>query len=139
MRKIRAHHLLCMQGFHGHGYSPTFIERMKTILAIMKFKPDEEIELVACCDDICTCCPHNVDSICQKTGDNGVQIRDTDLLILKKLGFEEGYSGTYNHLVDYMKNQLSSDDIFEICGGCSWKSKCLWYLENLGLKGLKDT
>jgi hypothetical protein len=30
--KVRAHHLLCMQGFQGSGYSPEFVENFIKIL-----------------------------------------------------------------------------------------------------------
>lgn len=123
-----------MQGFQGYGYSPDFVERMKHIIEVMYSDSSDDVEIVSCCDDICDCCPHNVENVCQKTGDNGKNIRETDALILRKLGFREGYCANFMDLIRYVNRQLDKDDVLEICGECAWKEKCLWYMKNVGLK-----
>jgi len=41
--KIRAHHLLCLLGFVGMGYSSKFVEKIKEIKKKVENEPDELI------------------------------------------------------------------------------------------------
>lgn len=127
MKKIRAHHLLCMQGFQGYGYSSDFVEKMSNIIVSIESSPESRIKVVKCCDDICYYCPNNIGNICRKNGDNGAKIRDMDQLVLDKLGFREGYCATAGKLLEYVNKSFDKNDALEVCGNCAWKAKCLWY------------
>ena len=58
-RILRGHHLLCVHGFKGMGYSPSFVEKMKEIVAdIRNPEKDFDIKVVAGFDEACLACPH---------------------------------------------------------------------------------
>ncbi|HEX3014471.1 MAG TPA: DUF1284 domain-containing protein [Methanobacterium sp.] len=64
--KIRAHHLLCMQGFQGYGYSEDFSKNMAEIIEILQNFPKHKIEIIAGTDVICAFCPYNINGSCQE-------------------------------------------------------------------------
>ena len=55
--KIRAHHLCCIQGFQGYGYSPVFVANMRAVISDLEACPSTSLELVSECDVICLSCP----------------------------------------------------------------------------------
>lgn len=125
--KIRAHHLLCLQGFQGHGYSEEFNINMGKIVKSLNSNPKQEIEIIAGFDVICSCCPHNKKEKCKNLIFNWM-IEKTDAKILKKIGLDAGIfvqaDGAFN-LVN--KKFKTFDEAKKICGNCSWKDKCLWF------------
>lgn len=126
--KIRAHHLLCMQGFQGYGYTRKFQRNMERIIHYLKSYPHSEIKVVADADIICESCPHLENGRCNRNL-NSQSIKSIDLKVLKKLEIEEGQIGQARNLfcqVNERFNNLKERD--NICGSCSWKDKCLWYL-----------
>lgn len=52
--KLRAHHLICLLGFRGLGYSPEFVENMARIADQLRSFPHTVIEIVRRPDDICS-------------------------------------------------------------------------------------
>lgn len=127
--KIRAHHLLCMQGFQGYGYSPEFERNMGEVIDYLKIHHDSRLKVVADADIICQECPHLEDGRCDKS--HSFNPSDMDLMVLKKLGMGENKIETARNLFDQVNKLLSVDDIQDICGGCSWKDKCRWYVSGL--------
>lgn len=126
--KIRAHHLLCMQGFQGHGYSTEFCQNMEDIINFLKLHPQEKIQIIAECDKICKCCPHNKNNSCKNFISNWM-IKRTDLKVIKKLEINYGTKIGFESIIK-LTNQIfkTKKDLKGICGNCRWKEKCLWYL-----------
>jgi uncharacterized protein len=126
--KIRAHHLLCMQGFQGYGYSREFKHNLSEIVNYLKKHPYHKLKVVAKADIICKSCPHQEDGCCNRYV-HSTSIRDIDLQVLNKLDIREGQIESFQNLLSKVKEVLNTvEDAEEICGGCSWKNKCLWYL-----------
>ncbi|WP_424356150.1 DUF1284 domain-containing protein [Methanobacterium sp. MBAC-LM] len=144
--KIRAHHLLCMQGFQGYGYSEDFSKNMAEIIEILQNFPEHEIEIVAETDSICTCCPYNINGKCQEsqgsleykvfggpkskilTANN--RIISMDLKVLKKLDISPGSIFEAGEIFKITNEKLKTYfDVKDICGDCRWSEKCLWYLK----------
>jgi hypothetical protein len=44
---IRAHHLLCVQGFQGYGYSPDFEQHMGSVVTFLNLNPSFKLQIVA--------------------------------------------------------------------------------------------
>jgi len=127
--RIRAHHLLCIQGFQGYGYSRNFAANMSQVIKDLNSNPDMEVEVIDECDVICSQCPHNKEEICQKNPDSALKAKDIDNRVLKKLGLKNGISGRardYFSLVN--KNLKNVLDVQDVCGDCDWKEKCLWFI-----------
>lgn len=126
--RIRAHHLLCMQGFQGYGYSKEFAEAMALVVDHTGSNPNLQLELTANCDEICSHCPHNVDYIC-KDFDADENIKRMDKTVLQKLGILEGSKIEAGRILEYVNETfMTREDAREVCGDCLWSDKCLWFM-----------
>lgn len=129
--KIRAHHLLCMQGYQGYGYSRSFKEHFESICQLIRNQPDIEMLLVADNDIICEKCPNAVDNYCQSFSQS-LKIERMDLKVLEKMGLVAGTKSTASELFTRVNQYLQTrSDIEGICDSCQWQQKCLWYLSRL--------
>lgn len=129
MMRIRAHHLLCMQGFQGYGYNQEFVSNMAQAIKDMNSCPDLEVEIIVECDIICFHCPHNKAGVCQKRLDSAQKVRDMDMHVLRKLGIREGAKGKVKDILALVNTALKNiSDIQDVCGDCEWKEKCLWFI-----------
>jgi len=128
--KIRAHHLCCIQGFQGYGYSPVFVANLRAIISDMKAFPSKSLELVSECDVICVSCPSKRECAAQKS-DTSREIRNMDLVVMEKLKIKEGTIMEAAEAFRLINSQLAnSSDIEDICGSCKWRQKCLWYMQD---------
>lgn len=127
--RIRAHHLFCMQGFQGYGYSSEFVANMRLVLESIKASPSGHLKLVSECDAICVSCPNKKE--CSLSDSFlALKIRKMDQLVLEKLGMEEQTVGEAKELFRLVNKKLKNpSDIEEVCGSCRWRQKCLWYLQ----------
>ena len=127
--KIRAHHLLCMQGFQGYGYSQDFAANMQKVIETINSSQNPVVEIVAECDVICSHCPHNMEEVCWKGLGSAKRIRDMDLRVLEKLGLREGTKVKGKDIFDLVNTRLGNvSDVNGICGKCEWMNRCVWYL-----------
>jgi len=125
--KIRAHHFLCVQGFQGYGYSQDFVKNMIEIIKNIDSNPESQI--ITECDIICSCCPHNVEGICQKRLDSAQKVKDMDIRVLRKLNLKDGIRGRAKDFLALVNAKFRNRfDIDDICGDCEWKEKCLWFI-----------
>ena len=117
--RIRAHNLLCIQGFVGKGYSPEFVANMTSVIA--QLEPDSEITLLTEPDVLCAACPNLRDTGCALHGDGserGIATQDRD--VLRRLGLEDGAVASWSEIVDRIRQYVAPDDLDEICGTCPW-------------------
>lgn len=126
--KIRAHHLLCMQGFQGYGYSEDFTKNMAHVIQTLKNFPESKIEIISGNDIICTCCPHNIDSICQENLKSPENIIAMDNKVLEKLRIPSGSIFKAGNIFKIVNEELTHPDVMDICGDCRWSKKCLWLI-----------
>ena len=82
--RLRAHHLICLHFFKGEGYTPEYVENLRSILERAKA---ERIEVVMGADDVCKPCPFLKDGICEKGEE---QIAELDLLAMNLLKVKPG-------------------------------------------------
>ena len=127
--KIRAHHLCCIQGFQGYGYSPAFVTNMRTVISDIKASPSRPIKLVSECDTICTPCPSKRECSTQKSA-HSHRIKNMDLVVLEKLNIKEGTVMEANEAFRLINLKLNNaSEIEDVCEICKWKRKCLWYTQ----------
>ncbi|HHT19402.1 MAG: DUF1284 domain-containing protein [Euryarchaeota archaeon] len=126
--RIRAHHLLCIQGFQGFGYSKEFTDNMAKITEQILKNPFSFIKIVNGADLICECCPHNNKGICNAESSSPNSVMFLDSLVLQNLKIEEGSIVSASQISLITKN-LDGQTVNEICGNCSWRSKCLFFQE----------
>jgi uncharacterized protein len=127
--RIRAHHLLCMQGFQGLGYSQEFTENMAQIIEQIIKNPSSFIKVTSEADSICECCPHNFQGICNKESTSN-NIKTVDSIILEKLDLEEGSVISWPSVTSLTMN-LSRNTVQKLCENCSWRNKCLYFQEKV--------
>jgi uncharacterized protein len=123
--RIRAHHLLCIQGFQGYGYDQDFIQRMGEIIAFLESDPSHKIEIVTESDEICKTCPNLIGKHC--INDHYSKIRKLDVHVINHSFLKENSIISFNRAIDAVNNNLKPEDIKIICESCDWINKCLFY------------
>ena len=121
---LRGHHLLCLQGFQGYGYSEDFVLNMARINEMRKSK-DTIVSLTDDCDDICAFCPNLNDNICENEKQNKI-IKKMDDEVLSKLDIDNEYNAP--ELFEKVSIKFNTlDSVKNICVGCKWEEECLFY------------
>lgn len=127
--KIRAHHLCCIQGFQGYGYSPAFVANMRAVISDLEALPSRPLKLVTECDAICISCPSKRECTIQESH-LARRIRQMDLVVLEKLRIEEGIVVNADEAFRLINSKINNaSDIEDVCGTCKWRQKCLWYMQ----------
>jgi|WetSurMetagenome_2_1015567.scaffolds.fasta_scaffold279964_2 uncharacterized protein len=126
--RIRAHHILCIQGFQGLGYSKKFTKNMALITEKIQNNPFFFIKIIIGADSICKHCPHLLDGVCEMEMDSIKVISSMDALVLKNLNLEAGSVISAAQLKT-LTGSLSPKIVKEICGDCGWRDNCLYFQE----------
>ena len=120
---LRGHHLLCVHGFQGMGYSPEFVDKMGGIVEdIRNDQIDFSIKVVAAFDDTCRSCPHQGLTECEANEGSNEHVLSMDNKVIKHLGLIEGKTYRKSFLVSLTANKVESDDLDQLCQQCSWLS-----------------
>lgn len=118
--KIRPHHLLCMLGFRGLGYSGEFISNMAKLVGKLRSDSTFPIILVVGCDAICVSCPHNKEGKCLKRADSELKAKALDLELLQRIMFKTGIQMPIDEALRMVKERITSEDMVELCRDCEW-------------------
>jgi uncharacterized protein len=136
-RVLRGHHLLCVHGFQGMGYSPSFVEKMTEIVdEIRNNEYDFPIQIVEGFDEACATCPHQGETLCQNTEEGDAHVRKLDQNVMQKLGINHGEVWSKDKLIALTAQTVEPDDLDSLCAGCSWLS---YGVCKAGIKKLKET
>ena len=129
--RLRPHHLLCLQTFVGHGYSPDFTKHMTYVKSLLTADPNTAITLVAGPDDLCGHCPNCVDGSCTSP-----KPALFDHLVAQKLNTTEDTEDAAPKHTDASDSPLtlhgipsilhmSEQLLAECCPYCEWKELCV--------------
>ena len=125
--RLRAHHLMCIQGFQGNGYTMEFVENMARIVQLLGDEPDTEVTLLAGPDDICAPCPHLLGNACVKDEGAEGEVSSMDRMVLEALGAGAGDTFPAGEAIDRLDAALARrEDAERICGDCQWGERCTW-------------
>jgi len=128
--KIRAHHLLCLLGFQGLGYSPEFVRRMEKTRTALKKGPPFLIKVVEEGDDICSACPYCLEKECRKGKFSERRTREIDRKIIKALCLKKNQVIKSSQVIPLIKEKLGTfPRLIKICGKCGWREACTYYLD----------
>jgi hypothetical protein len=134
--KIRGHHLICILGFRGLGYSPEYVLNMKRVIGQLHSPRSVHFEVVDYPDDICAFCPFLVEGGCQQNGPRSEAIvKSLDFNVMARLGLTAEERLTWPEIEAKIRARLYPEDIDVICKECQWLP--LGYCTE-GLKGLMD-
>lgn len=118
---LRGHHLLCVHGFRGMGYSPDFIIKMSEIVEdIRNGQLDYPIKVVDSLDDTCGACPHKGELTCQAGEGSNEHVVSMDRRVIRQLGLEAGTVYEKSDLVKWTAEKVKPDNLDALCKGCSW-------------------
>ena len=131
--RLRAHNLLCIQGFVGKGYSPEFVANMTRV--VESLGPGAPVTVVDEPDVLCEACPNLAASGCTLGGagaEKGIVSQDRD--VLRRLGLAAGEEVAWGEIVALIRARVAPDDLDDICGTCPWLplGHCKKALEVLG-------
>ena len=119
--RLRGHTLLCLQGFRGEGYSPTFTGNLAEIHRKLNDNPDHPVELAEEPDAVCGACPHRAPAGCTLNGEGseaGMQAQDRH--VLARLGLAAGRTVRWRDVLDRIRGSIAGRDLPDICGTCRW-------------------
>ena len=112
---LRAHHLLCIQGYKGNGYSLSFTDNMDKV--VNELKEDTCVRVITKMDDICVACPHNLkNGFCESQE----KVISFDYKVLAQLKLIEGKTYLYKDILNNIKENLTFEMVLKICGSCDW-------------------
>ena len=114
--QLRAHHLLCTQGYSGKGYSDGFVSNMDQIVEQLRGENATEIQIVCSTDDLCGSCP-NMLGVNHCEDDSKVKVYDRK--VMEYFGLEEK-TYIYQELIQQIDEKMTSEMLDDICGNCGW-------------------
>lgn len=119
--RLRAHTLLCLQGFRGEGYSREFVENLTSIHRLLLERPDQLIEVIDVPDAVCAACPHRASSGCTLHHEESeMDMRAQDRHVLGLLDLTVGCVVPWHEVLTRIRVALTGDDLPDICGRCPW-------------------
>lgn len=115
--RLRAHHLLCIHGFRGQGYSPLFVANMARLVDRLGASPETPVRIVSGADDVCSACPHMSDGICNRPDQS---VDEIDQRVRAALGFDEDHTGSWSSILDTIRDRIDPFRLEDVCSGCRW-------------------
>ncbi|WP_159884643.1 DUF1284 domain-containing protein [Paenibacillus puerhi] len=116
MIRLRGHHLLCLLGYRGMGYSDEFCINMTAIYERLRVQPETEIVMIEGPDDICGHYPKDQHAHCE-----GASVYTRDARVLDKLGMELGKPVPWSQVTAKVADHVEPGDIQVICASCPWE------------------
>lgn len=117
MLTLRAHHLLCIQGYRGYGYNQRFTENMTNIIDQLKKNTFIKIRIVAKTDEICLCCPNNIS---KKLCRHEFKVKSLDKKVVDLLEIDINKIYTYKFILNIIYEKINYKNFENICGTCQW-------------------
>ena len=113
--RLRGHHLLCLLGFRGMGYSPEFTSNMTKIYEKLRTEPATMVTIMRGSDDLCSCYPDDKPNHCETTS-----VHDRDDTVLERLGLAPGVEIAWQDILQLLEKRMMPGDIPRICASCPW-------------------
>jgi len=118
--RMRGHHLLCVFGFRGLGYSEQFVQNMQGVVERFFSGGGAQVQLVTECDDICAACPRMRGGRCVARRGGERRIRARDRAVLEAVGLAAGTRSHSSHVAALILQRIDEARLARLCTGCSW-------------------
>ena len=115
---LRPHHLLCIPGYKGHGYSKEFEANMEKV--VNSLNQGTKVKITVGNDDICRSCLNPSSNICHSNFVNKL-----DSSVMNLLGLSEGDMVDYKETIQGLRAKIDADYHRQICSECIWMKKGL--------------
>lgn len=127
---LRAHHLLCLQGFQGLGYNTDLTNAFSEAKNKITINPNLKIKVVLQNDDLCLSCPHHHETLtCHKDEEADQRMKQRDSATLTILQKNENDIETWNEWQNLIHKQLTNKSLAQkTCFNCEWQPACLFYI-----------
>ena len=112
---LRAHHVLCVQGFRGLGYSEAFVARMREIKNALE-QDSIAVAVGPGPDAICGACPQ----LARRPACGSDSGTERDGAVMAILGVEPGTVLPWREWLKRVAERVSPAVLAEICQDCSW-------------------
>ncbi|MBB3112740.1 hypothetical protein FHS18_004842 [Paenibacillus phyllosphaerae] len=113
--RLRGHHLLCLLGFRGMGYSEAYVHNMKQVYRRLLEDSSTSCTLVSGPDQLCACFPADGDYHCESR-----TVSERDAAILARLGLAVGQTVSWQDILERVKHNVAPADLNAICATCPW-------------------
>lgn len=117
MYKLRGHHIFCLLGYRGMGYSKEYVENMTRLHQKLRREPKTTIQLILGPDHLCEKYPNSGKYHCQDT-----HIYERDAAILEKLDLKTGQILKWEDIETSIHLHVVPSDIQTVCASCFWRS-----------------
>ncbi|WP_078434754.1 DUF1284 domain-containing protein [Metabacillus halosaccharovorans] len=117
MYKLRGHHIFCLLGYRGMGYSKDYIENMTRLHQTLREMPKTSVQLISGPDHLCDKYPNNGKYHCQDD-----HIYERDAVILEKLGLQIGQILKWEEIEAIINKRIIPSDIQTVCKSCYWRT-----------------
>ena len=145
--ELRAHHLLCMPMYSGHGYSEDFCKHMSEVIACLN-EGKVKLRILPTPDEVCSHCP-NLQPVSLAEADlegnkldwskirsedprvagrsckHEVRTSNKDSMLLEAFGLAAGKVYTIEELVTTIQKNMTEAVFEKSCGKCSWREQGL--------------
>ena len=135
--KLRGHHILCLHGFRGLGYSPEFVSNMWAVRDKLLGSPEMEVEVTTSPDDICSACPHLSAGRCARNGEESeTRTGEKDASILRRLALSPGEQIPSRELFLLAADRFA-EGLEDVCSSCQWfpRGWCAEGISNTAMVG----
>lgn len=118
---IRAHSLLCLQGFRGKGYSDGFVAEMTAVHGALVADPDTPVRVLAGPDRLCRACPNLGPRGCTLGGpDHEAHMAAQDREVLRRLWLTDGEVLPWGRILERIARSVDGADLPGLCTTCPW-------------------
>lgn len=112
---LRGHHLFCLLGYRGMGYSDQYVKEMTRLHTVLREDPQTLITIVHGPDDLCSNFPENEPYHCDESA-----VLDRDERIVQYLGLTIGNTYTWSDIEQRIIERVVREDIPRFCSTCPW-------------------
>ncbi len=113
--RLRGHHLLCLLGYRGMGYSDEYVRNMSKVHQQLREHPQTLVQLVTGPDDLCAYFPCNQPNHCQED-----TVHQRDRNIAQALGLDTDEAIPWQEIEERVAARLVPSDIPQFCSTCPW-------------------
>lgn len=117
MYQLRGHHLFCLLGYRGMGYSKEYIENMTKLHQTLRTDSKTLIQIVKGPDHLCEKYPNTGEYHCQNEN-----IYERDAAISEKINLKIGQKLHWEEIESRIRKHTVPTDIQTVCESCSWRS-----------------
>ncbi|MCY0877199.1 MAG: DUF1284 domain-containing protein [Firmicutes bacterium] len=113
---LRGHHLLCLLGYRGMGYSDAYVANMTSIYETLRLHPETLVHVVAGPDELCAAFPDDQPNHCRE---ETVYTRDD--AILRALGLSPTATLPWSEVEARVHAHIAGADLIDFCQTCPWR------------------